>query len=43
MILENFRGLGRTFVGHGKRSGLCQKDTKQKVLDMYMTIADLFL
>lgn len=42
MTLENFGGVGRTFVGHGKRSGLCQKDTKWKVLDMYMTTADLF-
>lgn len=43
MILENFGDLGRTFVGHGKRSGLCQKDTKWKVLSICMTTEDLFL
>lgn len=43
MILEDFGGLGRTFVGHGKKSGLPQKDTKWKVLNICMTTADLIL
>lgn len=43
MILENSGDLERTFVGHGKRSGLFRKDIKWKILNTCMTTADLFL